>query len=109
MDRLAYIGHATTLLRLGETSILTDPMLRDWLGPLHRQGPSPDPQLGAAAGLGRVSHLPPAPPPDRQPAPAAYLVLISPPHRAPLDVRSLRRVPETTPIVAPAGARRWVS
>src|SRR3954454_20206646 len=87
MDRLAYIGHATTLLRLGETSILTDPMLRDWLGPLHRQAPSPDPQLGAAADLVLISHL----------------------HRDHLDVRSLRRVPETTPIVAPAGARRWVS
>ena len=28
MDRLTYIGHATTLLRFDHASILTDPLLR---------------------------------------------------------------------------------
>ena len=51
MDQLTYIGHATTLLRLDGVAILTDPMPRDWLGPLRRQGRSPDPLLAEAADL----------------------------------------------------------
>ena len=86
MDRLAYIGHATTLLRLGGTSIITDPMLRNWLGPLHRQGPRPDPRLPGSADLVLISHL----------------------HRDHLDLHSLRRVPESAPVVAPKGASRWI-
>lgn len=86
MDRLTYIGHATTLLRLDGVSILTDPMLRGWLGPLRRQGPAPDPGLPKAADLVLISHL----------------------HRDHLDLRSLRQVPPTTPVVAPRGASRWV-
>jgi L-ascorbate metabolism protein UlaG (beta-lactamase superfamily) len=85
MDRLTYIGHGTTLLRLGEISILTDPMLRNWLGPLHRQGPRPDPALAELCDLVLISHL----------------------HRDHLDVRSLRRLPRSTPLIVPRGARRW--
>ena len=87
MDRLTYIGHATTLLRLDGVAILTDPMLRPGLGPLRRQSPAPDPGLPDAADLVLISHL----------------------HRDHLDVRSLRRIPATTPVVAPRGASRWVS
>jgi L-ascorbate metabolism protein UlaG (beta-lactamase superfamily) len=86
MDRLTYIGHATTLIRLGNTSILTDPMLRDWLGPLHRQGPRPDPGVPGDADLVLISHL----------------------HRDHLDVPSLRRLDSGTPVVAPRGAGGWV-
>src|SRR5262245_17871792 len=85
MDRLTYVGHGTTLLRVGELSILTDPFLRSWLGPLHRQGPRPDPALPRLADLVLISHL----------------------HRDHLDVRSLRRLPPTTPLIVPRGARRW--
>jgi len=85
MDSLTYVGHATTLLRLECGSILTDPMLRGWLGPLRRQGPAPSPELAKI--------------PDA--------VLISHAHRDHFDVRSLRRVPRKTPVVVPRGAARW--
>src|SRR5262249_25784232 len=87
MDRLTYIGHATTLLRLDGVSILTDPMLRGWLGPLRRQGPSPDPMVPHDADLVLISHL----------------------HRDHLDVPSLRRVPANTPVVVPRDAARWTA
>ena len=87
MDRLTYIGHATTLLQLDGVSILTDPMLRGRLGPLRRQGPPPDSEVPRMADVVLISHL----------------------HRDHLDVRSLRRIPSTTPVVAPRGASRWVS
>jgi L-ascorbate metabolism protein UlaG (beta-lactamase superfamily) len=86
MDRLTYIGHATTLIRLGQAAILTDPMLRGWLGPLRRQGPPPSPELPRLADVVVVSHL----------------------HRDHLDLRSLRRVPASTPVVIPRGGARWV-
>jgi L-ascorbate metabolism protein UlaG (beta-lactamase superfamily) len=85
MDHLTYIGHATTLLRVDRLSILTDPMLRSWLGPLRRQGPPPDPRLPEVSDLVLVSHL----------------------HRDHLDISSLRRLPKRTPLIVPRGARRW--
>ena len=85
MDSLTYIGHATTLLRLGRDSLLTDPMLRGWLGPLRRQGPLPPPELPNLADVVLISHL----------------------HRDHLDLRSLRRVPSSTPVVVPDGGARW--
>jgi L-ascorbate metabolism protein UlaG (beta-lactamase superfamily) len=85
MDRLSYIGHGTTLLRLDGASILTDPLLRGWLGPLRRHGPPPSPDLPAIPNVVLISHL----------------------HRDHLDVRSLRRLPSSTPLVVPKGASRW--
>jgi L-ascorbate metabolism protein UlaG (beta-lactamase superfamily) len=85
MDSLTYIGHATTLLRLDSGSILTDPMLRTWLGPLRRQGAPPPPELPNVPNL----------------------VLISHPHRDHLDLPTLRRVPAKTPVVLPRGAGGW--
>jgi len=87
MDRLTYIGHATTLLRLDGVTILTDPMLRGWLGPLKRQGPMPDADVPLRADFVLVSHL----------------------HRDHLDLPSLRRVPASTPVVVPRGAGHWVA
>ena len=87
MDRLTYIGHATTLLRLEGTTVLTDPMLRAGLGPLRRQGPTPPPALPKLPDAVLISHL----------------------HRDHLDMRSLRRVPSKTPLVVPRGAARWVA
>ena len=86
MDRLTYIGHATTLIRLEGTSVLTDPMLRAGLGPLRRQGPPPPPALPKLSDAVLISHL----------------------HRDHLDIPSLRRVPSKTPIVVPRGAARLV-
>ena len=87
MDRLTYIGHATTLLRLGNASILTDPILRSSLGPLRRQGRPPAPELTRIPDAVLISHL----------------------HRDHLDLRSLRRLPESTPLVVPRGAARWAA
>ena len=85
MDRLTYIGHATTQLRLAGVSILTDPMLRGWLGPLRRQGPPPGPGVPEISDLVLISHL----------------------HRDHLDLPSLRRVSDGTPVVVPRGGARW--
>jgi L-ascorbate metabolism protein UlaG (beta-lactamase superfamily) len=85
MDRLTYIGHGTIELRLGDLTMLTDPMLRNWLGPLHRQGAAPDPSLTQSADLVLISHL----------------------HRDHLDIPTLRRFPADTPLVVPRGASRW--
>jgi len=75
------------LLRLGDSSILTDPFLRGWLGPLRRHGPPPAPDLPEVPDLVLISHI----------------------HRDHLDVRSLRRLPPSIPLVAPLGASRWAS
>jgi L-ascorbate metabolism protein UlaG (beta-lactamase superfamily) len=85
MNRLTYIGHGTILLRLAGLSFLTDPMLRNWLGPLHRQVPAPDRGLPERCDVVLISHI----------------------HRDHLDVRSLRRFPSTTPLVVPRGATKW--
>ena len=39
---LTFVGHATVRLEIDELRILTDPFLRDRLGPLERHGPTPD-------------------------------------------------------------------
>jgi L-ascorbate metabolism protein UlaG (beta-lactamase superfamily) len=87
MDRLTYIGHATTLIRLEGTSVLTDPMLRAGLGPLRRQGPPPPHALPKLPDAVLISHL----------------------HRDHLDIPSLRLVPSKTPLVVPRGAARLVA
>jgi L-ascorbate metabolism protein UlaG (beta-lactamase superfamily) len=84
-----YIGHATVLLELDGVRILTDPFLRDRLGPLERHGPLPDP-----AAIGPVD-----------------LVLISHGHPDHCDRRSLAALEGRPTIVVPSGLgptlRRW--
>ena len=87
MDRLTYIGHATTLLRLDHASILTDPLLRRGLGPLRRERTQSEPKLPERIDAVLISHL----------------------HRDHLDLPSLRRLPKRTPLVVPRGATRWVA
>lgn len=82
VDRLTYVGHSTALLRLDGTCVLTDPVLRGWVGPLRRHGPAARSALRD--------------PPDA--------VLISHLHRDHLDLPSLRRLPAGTPLVVPRGA-----
>ena len=85
-----YIGHSTVLLELGGVRILTDPFLRDRLGPLERHGPSPDP-----AEIGPVD-----------------LVLVSHGHPDHCDRRSLSSLAGRPTVVVPrrlgATVRRWV-
>jgi L-ascorbate metabolism protein UlaG (beta-lactamase superfamily) len=82
-NRLTWVGHATILLELGATRMLTDPVLR-----------------------ARVAHL------RRQSAPAridlggVHAVLVSHLHRDHADGPSLRRIGPTTPILVPRGAGR---
>jgi len=54
-----YVGHATVLLELGGLRILTDPFLRDRLGPLRRHGPTPLPAALGPIDVIVVSHAHP--------------------------------------------------
>jgi L-ascorbate metabolism protein UlaG (beta-lactamase superfamily) len=79
--RITWVGHATVLIEIDGVRILTDPFLRDRLGPLRRHGPSVD--LDA---IGRVD-----------------AVLLSHAHPDHFDRRSLDRLPGRPPIVVPRG------
>jgi len=87
---IRYIGHATVLLEVDGVRILTDPFLRDRLGPLERHGPTPD-----ADEIGPVD-----------------VVLISHGHPDHLDRRSLEAVKGNATVVVPrrlgAMVRRWL-
>jgi L-ascorbate metabolism protein UlaG (beta-lactamase superfamily) len=77
---LRWLGHASVMLELGDTRLLTDPLLRKRLGHLSRRVPVP-------SELGTVD-----------------VVLISHVHRDHLDVSSLEALAGTPAIVAPLGA-----
>jgi L-ascorbate metabolism protein UlaG (beta-lactamase superfamily) len=81
--RVAYLGHATTLVELDGVRLLTDPVLRRRVAHLLRAGPAPEP--GA---------------PDA--------VLISHGHLDHLDLPSLRRLPRDAELVVPRGLARQV-
>ena len=87
---IRYIGHATVLLEVDGVRILTDPFLRDRLGPLERHGPSPD-----ADEIGPVD-----------------VVLVSHGHPDHLDRRSLEAVKGNATVVVPrrlgATVSRWL-
>jgi L-ascorbate metabolism protein UlaG (beta-lactamase superfamily) len=78
---IRFIGHATVLLELDGLRVLTDPFLRDRLGPLERHGPLPD-----AASLGRID-----------------VVLISHGHHDHFDRASLAALPGRPTVVVPHG------
>src|SRR3954466_16769 len=78
---LQFVGHATVLVDVGETRILTDPFLRRRLGPLERHGPVPD-----AASLRGVD-----------------LVLISHAHPDHFDPSSLAALPGAPTVIVPKG------
>lgn len=83
MDRVAFLGHATTLVDLHGTRVLTDPILRDRMLHLRRHGPSPAPEHQAGLDAVLLSHL----------------------HHDHLDIPSLQRIDPSIPLVVPAGAR----
>ena len=86
-DGVTWVGHATALIEVDGTRLLTDPVLVSRIGYIRRIAP-------------------PAPTGLRPDA-----VLVTHAHHDHLDLRSLRRLPGDVPVVAPAGAaqviRRW--
>jgi L-ascorbate metabolism protein UlaG (beta-lactamase superfamily) len=91
LTAINYIGHATVLVDIGHIRVLTDPVLRDRVFFLQRQGRNPAPGLLTER------------PPD--------LVLLSHLHYDHADLPSLRRLSSTTPVIAPKGSgsylERW--
>jgi len=77
--RLTYVGHGTVLIEMGGVRLLTDPLLRRYMGPLLRRGPLPDPALTSRLDGILVSHL----------------------HIDHLDVRSMRLLDRSFPVVIP--------
>jgi L-ascorbate metabolism protein UlaG (beta-lactamase superfamily) len=81
MSGVTYVGHATALVELDGTRVLTDPVLRDRIAYILRISPPPPPET--------VEDL--------------DAVLISHAHHDHLDVPSLRRIPRDVPVIAPPG------
>lgn len=81
---LTYVGHATTLVEVDGTRLLTDPVLRGRVGHIRRLVPLPD----------RAS--------------AVDAVLVSHAHYDHLDLPSLRGLPTGVPVIAPHGVAKLV-
>ncbi len=84
--RITWVGHSTVLIEIDGVRLLTDPFLRDHLGPLRRHGPSPDLEA-----IGAVD-----------------AVLLSHAHPDHFDRRSLGRLPGRPLVVAPRGLGRII-
>jgi L-ascorbate metabolism protein UlaG (beta-lactamase superfamily) len=84
-DSATYVGHATVLLDLDGTRLLTDPVLRRRIGPLIRHGPAPRPETTADIDAVLISHL----------------------HRDHADLASLRRLGGGVPLLVPRGSRTF--
>ena len=84
---MSWLGHATVLLQIDGTRLLTDPVLGDRIGPIVRI----------------------APPVHFGPSEALDGVLLSHLHADHADVDSLRRVARTLPVLAPRGAGHWLT
>ena len=84
---ITWLGHATALLELAGARILTDPVLRDRVGPLVRI----------------------APPVRVRDTERIDAVLLSHLHADHADLPSLWKLGRSTPVLAPRGAGRWLS
>ncbi|HEY3435985.1 MAG TPA: MBL fold metallo-hydrolase [Solirubrobacterales bacterium] len=82
-DSVTYVGHATVLVDLDGTRLLTDPVLRRRVGPLVRHGAPPAPETTEGLDAVLVSHL----------------------HHDHADLGSLRRLDRETPLLVPPGSR----
>jgi L-ascorbate metabolism protein UlaG (beta-lactamase superfamily) len=78
---VTYIGHSTTLIEMDGIRLLTDPLLRKFIGPLRRQCPLPDPELTNVDAV-LISHL----------------------HGDHFDLASLKKLNESVHIILPKGA-----
>jgi L-ascorbate metabolism protein UlaG (beta-lactamase superfamily) len=82
--RLTFLGHSSVLIELDELRILTDPMLRDGIGPIRRQVRAVIPELFADLDAVFISHG----------------------HHDHLDPASLRAIPGRPTVIVPRGFRR---
>jgi len=83
---VTWLGHATTLIELDGVRVLTDPILRDRVGPLRRVAARVDHAVLEGLDAVLISHL----------------------HADHLDAASLRMLGSTR-VLAPRGARRWLA
>jgi L-ascorbate metabolism protein UlaG (beta-lactamase superfamily) len=83
---LQYLGHSTVRVELAGRTVLTDPLLTAWLGPLRRVVAPPPASSWDGVDLVLVSHL----------------------HTDHLHLPSLRRLGRGVPVVVPRGAGRWL-
>jgi L-ascorbate metabolism protein UlaG (beta-lactamase superfamily) len=83
---VAFVGHATVLLNLGGTRVLTDPVLGNRVGFLRRITAPPDPATYRATDVVALSHL----------------------HHDHCDLPSLTRLGRDTPLLAPAGGAAFL-
>ncbi|GAB2468161.1 MBL fold metallo-hydrolase [Jatrophihabitans fulvus] len=79
---VTWLGHAGVAVDLDGVRLLTDPVLRDRVGPLVRRGPAPPESAWRRPDGVLISHL----------------------HHDHLDVPSLRRLGSDVPLVVPVGA-----
>ena len=84
---LTWLGHATVLIELDGVRLLTDPVLRDRIGPLVRIAPSVDVEA-----LGHID-----------------CILLSHLHADHAHLPSLRDLADSTAILAPRGAGPWLT
>jgi L-ascorbate metabolism protein UlaG (beta-lactamase superfamily) len=84
-DSVTYVGHATVLIEIDGTRMLTDPLLRRRLGPLVRHGSPPAPEATRNLDAVLISHL----------------------HHDHADLASLRRIGRDVPLLVPPGSRRF--
>jgi L-ascorbate metabolism protein UlaG (beta-lactamase superfamily) len=85
--RLTFLGHSTVLIEVDDLRILTDPVLREGLGPVRRQVRAVLPELFADLDAVFISHG----------------------HHDHLDPPSLRRIPGRPTVIVPRGFGRTVA
>jgi L-ascorbate metabolism protein UlaG (beta-lactamase superfamily) len=84
-DSVTYVGHATVLIEIDGTRLLTDPLLRPRLGLLLRHGPPSAPEATQNLDAVLISHL----------------------HHDHADLSSLRQIGGDVPLLVPPGSRRF--
>ena len=85
--RVTWGGHSTALVELDGVRVLTDPLLRNRVGPLRRIAAPVSSRIGERIDAVLLSHL----------------------HLDHADIPSLRRLGASSVVVAPRGAARWLS
>ncbi len=84
---VTWAGHSTALIELDGVRILTDPALRNRVGPLRRIVSPASPQLSERIDAVMLSHI----------------------HADHADIPSLRRLSDAATVFAPRGAARWLA